>query len=320
MGTTRPRVDDLTPMICKIDKRLSGLANLMSYSARLVTVKSIISAMPNHIMGAMKLHVTHIDHIEKASRNFLWHGKDIHKSGSCLVKWEKVCLPKKSGGLGVLDLKQQNRALMIKNLYKFYNCRDIPWVQLIWRAHYDSGALPDQATLKGSHWWRSCISLLDEFKQITSVIPGNGHSILLWSDKWSDKWNASNLHSKFPQLFSFAKNKKVTLKYAIQQMQEDRYSMFHTPLSTIADEQCIRLQNTLNCFAILENESMEKDKWSLDGNSVKYSTKKVYLAITKPNIAPAPFMWIWDSACLPKQKFFFWLLLQDMLNTKELMK
>jgi hypothetical protein len=96
--------------------------------------------------------------------------------------------------------------------------------------------------------------------------------------------------------------------------------MFHTPLSTIADEQCIRLQNTLNCFATPENDLMEKDKWSLDGNSVKYSTKKVYLAITKPNIAPAPFMWIWNSACLPKHKFFFWLLLQDRLNTKELMK
>ncbi|XP_071678500.1 uncharacterized protein [Lolium perenne] len=32
--------------------------------------------------------------------------------------------------------------------------------------------------------------------------------------------------------------------------------------------------NTLNCFATPENDSMEKDKWSLDGNSVKYSTKK----------------------------------------------
>jgi hypothetical protein len=40
-------------MICKIYRRVSGLANLMSYSARLVAIKSIIAAMPNHIMGAM---------------------------------------------------------------------------------------------------------------------------------------------------------------------------------------------------------------------------------------------------------------------------
>jgi hypothetical protein len=120
----------------------------MSYSARQVAIKSIIAAMPNHVMGAMKLHATHIDHVEKASMNFLWHGKDIHKSGACLVKWEKVCLPKKAGGLGVLDLKQQNKALLIKNLYKFYNCQNIPWAPLIWRAYYDSGALPDQTIKK----------------------------------------------------------------------------------------------------------------------------------------------------------------------------
>jgi hypothetical protein len=136
MGTTRPKIEDLTPMICKVDKRLSGLSHLMSYSARLVTIKAVIAAMPNHAMCAMKVHFTHIDHVEKACRIFLWQGKDIHKSGKCLVSWEKVCLPKKAGGLGVLDLRQQNKALQMKNLYKFYSRQDIPWVNLIWAAYY----------------------------------------------------------------------------------------------------------------------------------------------------------------------------------------
>jgi hypothetical protein len=83
---------------------------------------------------------------------------------------------------------------LIRKLYKFYNCQNIPWVQLIWRAYYDSGALPDQTIKKGSHWWRSCTALLDEFKQLTVVTLGNGQSIPLWSDKWND----SSLHIKFP--------------------------------------------------------------------------------------------------------------------------
>jgi hypothetical protein len=66
MGTTRPRVDDLVPMITKVDKRLSGLAHLLGYSSRLVTIKAIISAMPNHAMCAMKVHLSNIDHIEKS--------------------------------------------------------------------------------------------------------------------------------------------------------------------------------------------------------------------------------------------------------------
>jgi hypothetical protein len=37
-------------------------------------------------------------------------------------------------------------------------------------------------------------------------------------------------------------------------------------------------------------------------------------------VAPLPFKWIWSSAALPKQKFFFWLLVQDRLNTKDMME
>jgi hypothetical protein len=69
MGTTRSRVDDLMPMICKVDKRLSGLSNMMSYSARLVTIKVVISAMPNHAMCAIKVHNTNMDHIQKVDNS-----------------------------------------------------------------------------------------------------------------------------------------------------------------------------------------------------------------------------------------------------------
>ena len=71
MGTTKPRVDDLMPTICKLDKRLSGISNLLSYCSTLVVIKSIISTMPNHIMCALKVHYTHTDHMEKSMRIFL---------------------------------------------------------------------------------------------------------------------------------------------------------------------------------------------------------------------------------------------------------
>lgn len=135
MGTTRPRVEDLMPTVCKMDKRLSGISNLLSYCSRLVVMKSIISAMPNHIMCALKVHYTHTDHMKKSMRIFLWHGKDIERKGNCLIKWEKVCRPKEAGGLGVLNLRDQNKALLMKNLYKFYNQQDIPWVNLLWKAY-----------------------------------------------------------------------------------------------------------------------------------------------------------------------------------------
>ena len=43
-----------------------------------------------------------------------------------------VCIPKEDGGLGVIDQEKQNEALLMKNLDKFFNRKDTPWVSLIW--------------------------------------------------------------------------------------------------------------------------------------------------------------------------------------------
>jgi len=56
--------------------------------------------------------------------------------------WEMVCLSKSEGGLGVLKLQTQNEALLLKNLHKFFNRLDIPWVHLIWEKYYNDGSPP----------------------------------------------------------------------------------------------------------------------------------------------------------------------------------
>ena len=47
------------------------------------------------------------------------------------AEWPPVIRSKDEGGLGVLDLKSQNEALLLKNLHKFFNRADIPWVHLV---------------------------------------------------------------------------------------------------------------------------------------------------------------------------------------------
>ena len=54
-----------------------------------------------------------------------------------------VTKSKEEGGLGVLDLKTQNEALLLKNFHKFFNRVDIPWVHLIWEKYYSNGRLPN---------------------------------------------------------------------------------------------------------------------------------------------------------------------------------
>jgi len=47
-----------------------------------------------------------------------------------LVAWKKCAKPKRKGGLGIINLRSQNKALLLKHLDKFYNKKEIPWVNL----------------------------------------------------------------------------------------------------------------------------------------------------------------------------------------------
>jgi hypothetical protein len=39
---------------------------------------------------------------------------------------KKIFMPKQQGGLGVLNLDLQNKALLLKNVHKLFNREDIP--------------------------------------------------------------------------------------------------------------------------------------------------------------------------------------------------
>ena len=45
------------------------------------------------------------------------------------IAWDKVTAPKENGDLGVVNLKLQNQALLMKHLQKIYNTHDTPSVQ-----------------------------------------------------------------------------------------------------------------------------------------------------------------------------------------------
>jgi hypothetical protein len=69
-----------------------------------------------------------IEAIDKIRKNCLWRGNAIDAKGYNLAAWPTVTIPKEKGGLGVRDLYLQNEAILIKQLDKFYNKKDIPWV------------------------------------------------------------------------------------------------------------------------------------------------------------------------------------------------
>jgi hypothetical protein len=137
-----------------------------------------------------------------------------------LVKWETICKPKAVGGLGVVSLRTQNKALLMKNIHKFMNMEDIPWVQLIWNAHYQPYYTPHNIAPVGSFWWKDCLSLWDTYWNLATCYPGKGDTTLLWKDEWV----TPILKKSLPQLFS--KDQDITIEYACMISQDDIYDHF----------------------------------------------------------------------------------------------
>jgi hypothetical protein len=152
-----------------------------------------------------------------------------------------VTRAKEDGGLGILDLKTQNEALLLKHLHKIFNRADIPWVHLVWEKHYSNGKLPSH-TKKGSFWWRDILKLLDKFKGLASVQASDGASCLFWDDCWVGQ----PLKLSFPELFSFAKKPSISLRSVIYTTPSN---LFNLPLSVEAYAQFQEVQEALQVFS-----------------------------------------------------------------------
>lgn len=106
MGTTRPFVQDLMPMVTSVERRLSSATSLLDYGSKLTLVNSVITSLSVYTMCSILVPAKIIDHIDKLRRRWIWAKKD--DSGTkinSLAAWDLICRPKNRGGLGVINLK-----------------------------------------------------------------------------------------------------------------------------------------------------------------------------------------------------------------------
>ncbi|XP_026435814.1 uncharacterized protein LOC113333603 [Papaver somniferum] len=96
-----------------MDKLDGWKGKLLSFQARLVLIKSVISSYVIHSMVVYKCPCTVIKQVERAIRNFHWSG-DAEKLKYFTVLYDDLCLPKREGGLGIKKLNDVNRSMLMK--------------------------------------------------------------------------------------------------------------------------------------------------------------------------------------------------------------
>lgn len=308
MGSTRPTIKDMSPLVDRIERRLSSVVSFLSYGDSLVLINSVLSSLPTYFMCTLVLPKGIIEIIDRARRRCLWRKDKNKERVNSLASWEMVCRPKDKGGLGIINLQVQNRALLLKHLDKFYNNADLPWVKLI-RDSYYFEAVPHAVVLSGSFWWRSIIQLADDWRGLTKCVVGSGFSVLFWEDLWL----GSVISASFPRLYSFARDKQASVNEIMSL--PSLADGLHLPLS----EEAFQEYNDLMILLTDINLNDQPDSWIYKFNKGNYTPKSFYGLhfAAVPNHGPSKL--IWKSKCMSKHKVFAWLVLHDRINTKDMM-
>ena len=136
---------------------------MLNRGGRLELVKTTLSAVSIFAMMSLDLPVKTLEAIEKIIRSFLWAGRKEARGGHCLVAWERVCMPKHLGGLGIPNLRLMNHALQAR------------W---LWLSRTDCTKLWSEFHIQVPRVVRQL------FDVATSSVVGDGSSTFFWTDKW----------------------------------------------------------------------------------------------------------------------------------------
>jgi hypothetical protein len=142
---------------------------------------------------------------------------------------------------------------------------------------------------------------------------GNGRIVNFWTDLWEQNC----LHHRFPHLITFVKHTNWNMEKVIHT--EYLEDLFHLPLSQQAYEEFLNLE-VICQSALIKVQEGNCDTWTYIWGNGEFSSRKAYRAMIGSSPTPKKFSRIWKSSGEAKHKLFSWLLLHDILNTRNLLK
>ncbi|XP_058749655.1 uncharacterized protein LOC131622635 [Vicia villosa] len=202
--------------IQNINNRLSvWKGKSISIGGRVMLINAVLNAIPSFMFSFFKAPSLVIKEIRGLIANFLWGGC---KEKRCIhwVDWNTVCKTKENGGLGIRDVGEINKALLLKWKWRILTEDKAIWWRFIRYRYVEPKLIVQGKGVEGriskeSMWWRDV--MLNEvksedseegFKSNIRCILNDGSDILFWNSVWcGDK----SLCLLFPGLYAVSSNK-----------------------------------------------------------------------------------------------------------------
>lgn len=188
LGAKSKALNIWNSVIEKCEKKLTRWkSQYISLVGRVTLINSVLDALPTYLMSIFSIPDGVVQRLDKIRRDFLWKGiKENDSTVHHIVKWKKVLWGKKQGGLGVRNLKLQNKALRLKWLWR-YSQEPQAYGGKVIKAKYGEETkwmTKEILTPYGISLWRSIRILWPLLKNNKTVRTGNVNKTSFWEDKW----------------------------------------------------------------------------------------------------------------------------------------
>lgn len=248
-----------------------------------------MSAVPVYFMCCIFIPYWVIKRMDKLRRDFLW-GKNEGR-GVSLMNWPTAWLSVEWGGMGILDLKIQNKALLCRWWWRIYHEPNSLWAITVHDLHAIANHIqgPKLFTKAGSFFWKQLHGIKDTFLWSTSWRIGDGMQISFWSDSWCGG-PIKRTAERRPIHYRISIREAVQLVSAIAPDQEEKIS------------------------AISFNTQQDTIMWNWNSKRI-YSSKSLYKVLKGGGRTRWGFQNIWQYKVTPTVRIFGYFMLNERLLT-----
>ncbi|XP_026407200.1 uncharacterized protein LOC113302475 [Papaver somniferum] len=118
---------------------------------------------------------------------FFW-GKDVTITRGVYLKgWTNICVLKDMGGMGFLNLKIFNNAMLAKVTWRLVNFPDFMLAQVMKHKYYSDHSLLNseiRCPATASWGWKNIYKEMSKIRNNSVWVVGNGKMIRIWEDLW----------------------------------------------------------------------------------------------------------------------------------------
>jgi hypothetical protein len=289
----------------KVGHRVEPWQGLFLASAgRLELTNSCLSSLPMFAMGLYLLHDTTHAAMDRHRSRFFWEGVGPKRKYH-MVDWASVCKPREVGGLGIINTKFMNIALMLKWIWKIYQNEEGLWAVLL-RAKYlgDHDLFSPAVPTKGSQFWNAIQKIKWYFKMGAKHQVNNGRRTYFWLDWWT---GTGPLRFTFPRLFACCDNHFATVQGV---RSSGGWSIRFRRSFGLAER--VEWDNLCRIFDLSPvSEGDDVVRWALE-QSGEYSTGSMYSKLSRGGTV-THFKEIWRTRVPPKIRVFLWQLIRGRL-------